>query len=204
MKNFIIRKGMLPMRQHRTCCAEYKEPAGTGTCTCVGIRKYESRKRAKRNNVELFGKPGVAFDIKDERLVSEKPQFDLFDVSSETVVTCVTGKDKIILSPVFNWTDRDVWHYLNGNNIPACELYGMGFHRIGCLFCPMSSRKEKAHEYRLFKRAAEKIYIQAIAELMKRGKYPEFDSPEDVFFWWISNMNRDEWLAKKKMNKLKF
>jgi hypothetical protein len=68
----------------------------------------------------------------------------------------------------------------------------------------MSSSKEKAYEYKLFARAAEKIYISAISDLRSQGKYLEFDSAEDVFFWWISNKNRDKWLAKRRMNKLKF
>lgn len=203
MKNLIIKHGMLPMRQARFCCAKLKEQAGSGTCTCVGVRAAESPRRKKRSDVEVSGMKGIGFDIQGCELHQQNNTFDLFEVKTDTIVTCVSGNDKIIISPIFKWRDSDVWNFIRGNNIDFCELYKMGFHRIGCLFCPMASAKEKAREYRLFPRFAEKVYIDAIRELMEtRGRYSEFDSAEDVFFWWISNKNRDEWLSNNRMKKL--
>lgn len=198
MYSLILRKGVLPMRQMRYCCQELKEHAGAGTCTCVGVRKYESVNRSKRFPIELNGKKGVEFDIDNGKLVQNNFSFDLFDVSSESVITCVKGNDKIILSPIYNWTNSNVWNYIRGNNIPYCELYDMGFHRLGCLFCPMASKKEKIKELELFSRLAEKVYIRAIQDLMIQGKYQEFNSAEEVFFWWISNSSRDKWLGTKR------
>ncbi len=202
MRKLILQKGMLPMRQSRFCCEKLKEHAGAGSCTCVGVRAAESPKRAKRSSIEISGMKGVGFEIDENNSLSCKPMFDLFEVQSETVITCISGRDKVIISPIFRWSDADVWNFIRGNRIEYCELYNMGFHRIGCMFCPMASAKEKAKELSLFRRHAEKIYIRSICELMERGKYSEFDTPEDVFFWWISNKNRDEWLAYNKMKKL--
>lgn len=68
--------------------------------------------------------------------------------------------------------------------MPYCDLYDMGFHRIGCLFCPMASVKEKRKELEMFPRFAEKVYIRAIRELMEQtGNYSNFDSPEQAFEW---------------------
>jgi hypothetical protein len=37
----------------RWCCEEYKENAGAGKVTLIGIRHQESTRRAKRNEVEI-------------------------------------------------------------------------------------------------------------------------------------------------------
>jgi hypothetical protein len=54
----------------------------------------------------------------------------------------------------------------------------------------------------MFPRFAQKIYISAIKVLREKGTFQEFASSEDVFFWWISNKNRDEFLSNKRMKKL--
>ena len=59
MRKLILKKKMLPTRQARFCCAYLKEQAGAGSCTCTGVRRYESVQRAKRHPVELFGKRTV-------------------------------------------------------------------------------------------------------------------------------------------------
>lgn len=47
--------------------------------------------------------------------------------------------------------DKDVWHFLNDVvKVKHCSLYDEGFHRIGCLFCPMSNIKSinrEIHRY---------------------------------------------------------
>ena len=208
MRKLILQKGQLPLKQVRYCCQELKEQAGRGRCVCVGIRAYESVNRAKRKPVEIYHNKKPLFkpslDIIGDKIVETRVQFDLFDVKTESVVTCVKGSDKIILSPIFKWTDADVWNYIRNNKIEYCKLYDMGFHRIGCMFCPMASKREKQLELSLFGRAADKIYIRAIRELMQQGKYSEFDSPESVFLWWISNENRNKWLNKNLQSKIHF
>lgn len=37
-----------------------------------------------------------------------------------------------------------------------------------------------------------------IPELIEKGHYDNFDSPEQCFQWWISNENAQQWLAKQK------
>ena len=204
MRKIILKHGILPMRNVRFCCQELKEQAGAGTCTCVGVRAAESSRRAKRKMVERYDKKKIPKNKPDLEIqgckLTEKPkqQFDLFEVKKDTIVTCVRGDDKVIISPIFKWSDADVWNWIRGNNIEYCELYDAGFTRIGCMFCPMRSGKTKRTiELKMFERMAEKIYIRAIRELMQQGKYQEFDTAEDVFMWWISNSNRDEFLAKQ-------
>jgi phosphoadenosine phosphosulfate reductase len=39
------------------------------------------------------------------------------------------------MSPLADWTNRDVWAYLNRHNIPALPLYDRGYTSIGCQPC---------------------------------------------------------------------
>lgn len=124
------KKGMLPTRIIRWCCAEYKEMSGAGKVTLIGIRHAESARRSKRNEIET-----------GDRKFSGN--FDQWSEHKEKMVTCVGGKDKILVSPIMHWTEKDVWEFLNAQNIPHCSLYDKGYTRIGCICCPMSSNKQK-------------------------------------------------------------
>lgn len=199
MRKLILDKGMLPTRNARFCCSELKEQAGVGCCTCIGIRKAESVKRAKRHPIEVIGQR-IGYDIVDGELHEQNNWGgQLFDNEQSVNVYCVGGKDKVVISPIFEWTDNDVWEFIHKHKLPYCDLYDKGFHRIGCLFCPMALPREKARELRMFPKFAERVYIRAIRDLMQEGKYEVFDTPEQVFQWWISNKSAKEFLAHQNL-----
>ena len=199
MRKLILDKGMLPTRNARFCCSELKEQAGVGCCTCIGIRKAESVKRAKRHPIEVIGQR-IGYDIVDGELHEQNNWGgQLFDNEQSVNVYCVGGKDKVVISPIFEWTDNDVWEFIHKHKLPYCDLYDKGFHRIGCLFCPMALPREKARELRMFPKFAERVYIRAIRDLMQEGKYEVFDTPEQVFQWWISDKSVKEFLARQNL-----
>lgn len=199
MRKLILDKGMLPTRNVRFCCSELKEQAGAGCCTCIGIRKAESVKRAKRHPIEVIGQR-IGYDIVDGELHEQNNWGgQLFDNEQSVNVYCVGGKDKVVISPIFEWTDNDVWEFIHKHKLPYCDLYDKGFHRIGCLFCPMALPRKKARELRMFPKFAERVYIRAIRDLMQEGKYEVFDTPEQVFKWWISNKSAKEFLARQNL-----
>lgn len=47
------------------------------------------------------------------------------------------------LCPIIDWTEDDVWAYLNSNQIPHCRLYDEGYDRIGCVLCPLSVKNHQ-------------------------------------------------------------
>ena len=46
-----------------------------------------------------------------------------------------SGKTLQKISPLADWTTRDVWTYLNSHGIPELPLYAQGFTSIGCQPC---------------------------------------------------------------------
>ena len=182
------KKHIVPMRRLRWCCAEYKEMSGAGKVTLIGVRKQESARRAKREEIST--------NIKGKRT---EETFDQWSEHEEKMVACVGGKDKILVSPIIHWTERDVWEFLNANGIPHCELYDQGYHRIGCICCPMSNRQQKLKEIERWPHVKSN-WIKAIQWLIDNG-YIDFNlsDAETGFRWWISGKSFDKFYADEFM-----
>ena len=67
----------------------------------------------------------------------------------------------IIVCPIVDWSDADVWHFIASRNLPYCELYDKGYSRLGCIACPMASAKNIKRElaaYPHFEKALRKAF----------------------------------------------
>lgn len=192
---------MMPRQKARWCCAKLKEIAGVGSVTLTGVRAAESIRRSKRGEVER------ASVNKDRRKqYDEDAQEVLFGVDSEKLHQCVKGSDRIVISPLFNWTDADVWDFIRSNNLEYCRLYDEGFTRVGCLFCPMATRKEKQRQrlrYPGFERAFKRSIQRMIDE---HGFGREFNATADELFdWYLSNLSMTEFFGTLRgQTKLEF
>lgn len=176
-------KKMLPTMQARFCCQELKESAGAGHCTIIGVRKAESSRRAKREELERVHKD------KAKRKSLELNEMEEQDFQ------CVGGKDKITLAPILHWTDEQVWHFLNDVvKVEHCELYDQGYHRLGCMFCPMSSEKSIRKDETRFPKWKENI-IKTIHKLREGGFAHDYQdlTDEEIYEWWVSKRNMKEW-----------
>ena len=192
MYNLIRKKKMLPLRGVRYCCQVLKEQAGGGSATLLGIRKAESVRRSKRNEVETRGRKFSG-------------NLDQFNNRRESQISCVKGKDKVLVSPILNWTDADVWNFIRSNSLPYCELYDMGFHRIGCMFCPMASKREKAKALKRYPKVAQK-YKEAIQTLVDSGCYGQKYNmtADEIFDCWIKNENFSAVVEKRLQKEIEF
>ena len=157
--NLAVKRKILPTMRVRWCCAEYKETAGAGKVTLIGIRHAESTRRAKRNEVEINNRAfsGTLDGLEEYRKEKtaqaarrkrepERKEVTIVNADSERTLGCIHGKESLLISPIIHWTDSDVWEFLNALHIAHCELYDQGFHRIGCILCPMSQFKQKQKE----------------------------------------------------------
>lgn len=178
-----LKKHLIPTRTIRWCCAEFKETSGAGKVTLTGIRKQESTRRSKREEIEISGHKFSG-------------NFDQWSEHEEKMVTCVGGKDKILVSPILYWTERDVWEFLNEVvKVPHCSLYDEGSRRIGCILCPMSNYKQKIKDCQRFPHARHK-WIQTIQKLIDGGYINHnFQDAEFGFNWWISDKSFDKFYA---------
>lgn len=171
-----VEKQILPSMRIRWCCAEFKENAGAGKVTLIGIRHEESARRSKRKEVEVSGRKFSGnldtFEQWQEEKLRKKYKNlnqDQFSYDKEQEIRCINGKDSILISPIIHWTEKDVWEFLNDVvKVPHCELYDKGYKRIGCILCPMSSQKQKRREMQDFPHVKEK-WLRAIAEIRNAG-----------------------------------
>lgn len=63
---------------------------------------------------------------------------------SEKLYGCNIITDKKVVSrPILFWTEKDIWNYINRNNIEYCNIYDKGYKRTGCMFCGFGAHLEK-------------------------------------------------------------
>lgn len=204
-------KKTLPSMRIRWCCAEFKEKGGEGKVTLVGVRHSESARRANRCTISVTNhKFNGEFDEfeqyrEDKRnaklktldnkrkkmqrelrmgRISEEEykQFDQWSHHEEKMVTCVGGKDKIVVSPILEWEDTDVWEFLNNVvEVPHCELYDQGSTRIGCIGCPMATSRVQRAQFDRWPHVRER-WIKSIMKVRKQ-------SIEELNKWYKEDCN---------------
>ena len=103
-------------------------------------------------------------------------------------------KAKRICNPIIDWTDRDVWDYIEAEHIYVNPLYRCGFNRVGCIGCPMAGRKGMQFEFSRYPKYRD-MYIRAFGHMLderrRRGKmdgsWRMCTTGMDVFHWWIDD-----------------
>ena len=188
-----LKRKCLPSMKIRWCCAEFKEKGGANKVVLVGVRNSESVKRSKRKEVEVTDhKFSGDFDgfnewsekrriKKQKKLAKDKAQFDQFSEHKEQMVTCINGKDKIVVSPIIHWSDDDVWEFLNEVvRVPHCELYDKGRTRIGCIMCPMSEKSQMLKDIEKYPHVYEK-WVKAIMQLRQEALFNGSTPPKSGY-----------------------
>lgn len=118
----LMKKKVWPSRQVRFCCSELKEYKILDYAV-VGIRREESRKRAER-----YQEPEIC------RVYNAKEKTRQY-------------------LPILDWTLQDVVDFLKERDIQCAPHYYDAdgeFHperRLGCMGCPMMSRKQRIREF---------------------------------------------------------
>lgn len=88
-----------------------------------------------------------------------------------------TGVCDYIICPIVDWTDEDVWNFIIDRKLPYCELYDKGFKRLGCIGCPMATKKELERQFEMYPqiknawiKASQLMWERHKDRLIKQGK----------------------------------
>lgn len=194
MWNLIPKRRFPPTRIARYCCESLKETAGKYRVTLTGVRKAESINRSKNQGlVTIMGRNKKIKNIVEESGADYTEtirggmilNFDN-DISKNVVDMCYRTT-KTLINPIIDWTEEDVWNYLDSNGIEHCCLYDEGYSRIGCIGCPMNTKS-----WREFERwpKYKAMYERAFDRMLKEGKeagidYKNWATHDDVMDWWL-------------------
>ena len=180
MWKLIEAKKMPPCRTQRYCCEYYKENNTKNRFCATGVRWAESNKRKNRKEIEPKGKK-----------LSEKIMLMSDNDQKRALTERCELKADMIVNPILDWPDSDIWEYYWSECKMHNPLYKMGYTRVGCIGCPMAGKhrwKEFA-DFPTYKRA----YIRAFGKMMDAikatGKSTKWKSAEDVFLWWMEDDN---------------
>ena len=216
-----VRKKLVPTMRFRWCCHEFKENKTAGKVTLVGVRNEESTRRADRKEFEI-SKKHFSGDFEQLEQYQQSLQTKKYirkgrlrkSENGEYSVDCIYGKETLTISPIIHWTESEVWEFLTAIRVPHCCLYDQGFHRIGCILCPMLTPKVKQLEMKRYPHV-RRNWIKAIHQIRQAGGMrayqwtPRPDDDEDTiceaaFDWWMSQKSYQAWYQQKYAPQLPF
>ena len=197
MWELIPEKLMPPTRLVRYCCEELKERGGRGRLKITGVRKAESHARAERSDlINVIGKPKATQRNADEMGADYRVNksgalvMNMDNDPARRLVEHCYRTTSVMINPIIDWTDDDVWEFLHHYGCNANPLYQCGNGRIGCIGCPMQGAKGmkadfvKYPKYRL-------NYVRAFDRMLEVRKHrnlpTSWETGEEVMRWWVGD-----------------
>lgn len=196
MRQLIIYKQFPPTRLMRYCCEYLKESHGEGRITMTGVRWAESQNR--RNNqgtVTMFNGKAAAIAADGNGAAFEHTRrggIILNDDNDEArrTVEQYYRTGKVLVNPIIDWADDDIWEFIRTYHVPYCSLYDEGCKRLGCIGCPLGGYASQKKEFERWP-AYRRLYIHAFDDMLtarkKSGKtnhHSLWKDGEGVFRWW--------------------
>lgn len=105
---------------------------------------------------------------------------------------CNWYKGKLMVRPIVDWSEIEVWSYILSNNIPYCELYDKRWDRLGCIGCPLSSnQKRELNAYHKYKENYIRAFNNMIEYRKKKGLSMEgWKTGEEILKWWVGDCEK--------------
>ena len=104
------------------------------------------------------------------------------------MIANMKAKNDTIVSPIYEWSEYDVWNYLQTKNLPHNPLYDKGYKRVGCVGCPLGGRRNMIKEFADYPKFKDN-HIRALDRMLKYrrecGKEDDWNTGKEVFDWWI-------------------
>jgi phosphoadenosine phosphosulfate reductase len=201
MWDLIPWKLMPPTRFARYCCKILKENTGNGRFIVTGVRASESRGRADSAEFETrtsrkADKGRFSYEHTAEVFSEAQTLPDVYDC--QMITACKKHKQVSVL-PIVDWTNRDVWGYIRSKHLEYNPLYDYGFNRVGCIGCPLASRKIRLAEFAKYPKY-ENMYRHAFDRCVARRKalgksgvtdIKDWRTGKKMFDWWMEDKNVD-------------
>jgi len=156
----------LPLRQKRFCCQILKEHDGDRRTLLMGLRWAESARRRKR--------------------------WDVKSTYSRNQSKLCHSINKVLVNPIIDWSNDDIWEYIREFKVPYCSLYDNGFKRLGCVLCPFTSGNNLRRELERYPKIADAYRHAAQRYISRRktmtritSKKMHFESGDEYFNWWL-------------------
>lgn len=96
------------------------------------------------------------------------------------------------INPIIDWLETEVWSYIKSNHIPYCELYDIGWKRIGCVLCPFTTQAEKDTHAARYPKIVESYRRAYYRYFAVKGVSKHGDSKETIFANWLNEQPRIE------------
>ena len=102
----------------------------------------------------------------------------------QMVETCYQDSSKRYVNPIIDWYESDVWGYIEAEGLRYCTLYDEGFHRLGCVLCPMTrdTARQIARWPKIaaaWRRASDRLYARGTKGTKR------FASADAMWEWWL-------------------
>lgn len=196
MWNLIPAERMPPTRLVRYCCAVLKETNGEGRYTVTGVRQAESANRKRNQGVITIPRSDDKLQEELENMGANFTQtpkggvvLNYDDSDGRRMAEHCIRTGKVLINPIIDWEEEDVWEFLNGNEIEHCCLYDEGYTRLGCIGCPMKNAKGQKQDFERwpkYKGFYERAFQKMIDVRKERGLNTEkWDTPKAVMDWWL-------------------
>lgn len=105
--------------------------------------------------------------------------------------------------PLYDWTDDDIWGFISYKDIKIAPAYYNGMSRLGCVGCPLVSRKgHREKEFSIYPKHYERIKA-AIGRGMANNpqwKLTQLSNgcSDIAMAWWLSGKTMNEYFQTNK------
>lgn len=212
-EDMVIKKGIAPTALRRFCTTDLKvnpfidyllEEIKENVIIVQGIRALESEKRAKMSKECTFFRYYF-----EPYTINKRGDKVYFNYRKKEIAEWVKKYDDSVFRPVFEWTGQQVIDYIKENDHKPNELYYMGFKRVGCFPCIMSTMVELKEMATRFPERMQRIidfedktgitffpynYLPEWArtgiKTNKRGKTVKVSTAKDIFKYVLEKHNQ--------------
>jgi len=107
----------------------------------------------------------------------------------KALVSSCRKNGKVVVNPLLNWVDEEIWEHIKGEGLPYCCLYDEGFTRLGCIGCPMGNHSQRVGQFKRWPKFRA-MYIRAFEKMLirrrERGLKTTWNTGEEVMSWWLN------------------